>query len=109
MSLMTALGMKLKLCFQDVRVRRPILAVSDSTKAGNLLLFDDEESVIINRDSKEGRAIRQLIKKMASTRKVAMECEQGVYHIPTWVIPPADADVPIKRPATPFGRPGSKP
>ena len=82
--------MRSRVVFQDAKVRRPILAVSDSTKAGNLVAFDNDESVIMPRDCDERRQIRELIKK--ARRKVTLELEQGVYSIPAWVVPPDDAD-----------------
>ena len=88
-SLMTGSGIRSKITFQDSPVRRPILAVSDSTKAGNLVAFDQDESVIIPRDSDEGKKIREVIAK--ARRKVTLELEQGVYQIPAWVVP-QDAD-----------------
>jgi len=85
-SVMTQSGIKSKITFQDSPVRRPILAVSDSTKAGNLVCFDQDESVIIPRDSEEGMKIREVISK--ARRKVTLELEQGVYQIPAWVVAP---------------------
>ena len=74
---MTKTGMKSKVIFQDAKMRRPIVAVSDSTKAGNQVAFDTDESVIMRRDCKEGKQIRALIKR--ARRKVTLELEQGVY------------------------------
>ena len=82
----TASGVRSRITFQDSPVRRPILAVSDSTKAGNLVAFDQDESVIIPRDSEEGVKIREIIAR--ARRKVTLELEQGVYQIPAWVAPP---------------------
>ena len=88
--IMTKEGIRSSVLFQDAPVRRPILAVSDSTKAGNMVLFDSEESVIIPRESIEGKAIRELIKK--ARRKVKLECDQGVYQLPSWVVTPGNGD-----------------
>ena len=88
--IMTKDGIKSSVMFQDAPVRRPILAVSDSTKAGNMVLFDSDESVIIPRESVEGKAIRDLIKK--ARRKVKLECDQGVYQLPSWVVTPGNGD-----------------
>jgi hypothetical protein len=85
-NVMTGSGIRSKITFQDSAVRRPILAVSDSTKAGNLVCFDQDESVIMPRDSEEGKKIREIIGK--ARRKVVLELEQGVYQIPAWVMPP---------------------
>ena len=87
---MTKDGVRSSLMFQDAPVRRPILAVSDSTKAGNMVLFDSEESVFIPRESVEGKAIRDLIKK--ARRKVNLECDQGVYQLPSWIVSPGNGD-----------------
>ena len=91
MNLMTTSGVRSKITFQDSPVRRPILAVSDSTKAGNIVAFDEDESCIIPRDTEEGRQIRAIIAK--ARRKVTLELEQGVYQIPAWVTPP---EAPVK-------------
>ena len=88
-------GVRSKITFQDAKVRRPILAVSDSTKAGNLVAFDQDESVIIPRDSDEGKAIRDIIKK--ARRKVCLELEQGVYQIPAWIAETPDDKAPFQR------------
>lgn len=85
-NLVTTSGIRSKITFQDSPVRRPILAVSDSTKAGNLVAFDQDESVIIPRESPEGQQIRAIIAR--ARRKVTLELEQGVYQIPAWVAPP---------------------
>ena len=92
---MTSGGVKSKITFQDAKVRRPILAVSDSTKAGNLVAFDQGESVIIPRESDEGKAIRDIIKK--ARRKVCLELEQGVYQIPAWIAETHDDKAPFQR------------
>ena len=97
-NLVTNSGVKSKITFQDSPVRRPILAVSDSTKAGNLVAFDQDESVIIPRDSPEGKQIRAVIAR--ARRKVTLELEQGVYQIPAWVVPPDE-----KKKETPFTTP----
>ena len=85
--------------FQDAAVRRPILAVSDSTKAENLLCFDKDLSVIINRNSPEGRAIRDLISKMKD--KIVMQEHNGTYKLDAWGVPPGDGSA-----LAPFQGPG---
>ena len=87
-NLVTESGVRSKITFQDSPVRRPILAVSDSTKAGNVVCFDQAESVIIPRDSDEGKQIVAIIGR--ARRKVTLELEQGVYQIPAWVAAPDD-------------------
>ena len=90
-NLVTSSGVKSRITFQDSPVRRPILAVSDSTKAGSIVAFDEDESCIIPRDTEEGKQIRSIIAK--ARRKVTLELEQGVYQIPAWVTPP---EAPVK-------------
>ena len=97
-------GIRSRVNFQDVKVRRPILAVSDSTKVGNLLCFDEEESVIMPRNCEEGKKIRELIGK--ARRKVTLELEQGVYTIPAWVVPPEESAKEAAKPG--FPRQGGK-
>ena len=98
-SLLTKAGVGSSLVFQDASVRRPILAVKDSNRAGNIVAFDQDESIILPRDSREGREIRRLIK--AAKLKIRLEEENGVFVMPAWVIPP-------KRPEIPFARQGVK-
>jgi len=102
-NLMTTSGVKSKITFQDSPVRRPILAVSDSTKAGNIVAFDGDESCIIPRDTEEGKQIRAIIAK--ARRKVTLELEQGVYQIPAWVTPPDAANKQVKKEKGPFAGP----
>ena len=61
----------------------------DATKADNLLVFDKDESALVNRNTPEGKRIRQILKKMLKN-KVRMECTHGVYNIPSWVVPPEE-------------------
>ena len=86
--------------FQDAEVLRPILAVSDSVKAGNLVMFDKDESVIMPRNSAEGEKIVKLIEH--ATSKVKLELQGGVYHLPAWVEIASKGDDKI-----PFARLGS--
>ena len=97
-NLVTTSGVKSKITFQDSPVRRPILAVSDSTKAGNIVCFDQDESVIMPRDSVEGQQMVSLIAR--ARRKVTLELEQGVYQITAWVAPPDE----VKKKAGHFAR-----
>ena len=90
-----------KLKFQDAQVRRPILAVKDSCKAGNLVLFDEDLSAIIPRQSREGQQIRALAKQAAI--KITLDEVDGVYVMPAWTNqPPSDI------PESPFQRRGAK-
>ena len=64
------------------------------------MAFDQDESVIIPRESPEGQQIRSIIAR--ARRKVTLELEQGVYQIPAWVAPPDDTKA--KKDETPFTR-----
>ena len=71
---------------QDAAVRRPILAVSDSNDAGNMLVFDKRESVILPKGAPEIEAIRQIVAQ--AQRKLAMKREKGIFTLDAWVEPP---------------------
>ena len=79
-------GPAVAMCIQDASVRRPILAVSESTDAGNLIVFDKAESVILPKGSPEIEAIRQLVSK--AQRKLAMRRQKGIFTLDAWVEPP---------------------
>ena len=64
------------------------------------MAFDQDESVIIPRESPEGQQIRSIIAR--ARRKVTLELEQGVYQIPAWVAPPDDTKA--KKNDAPFAR-----
>ena len=72
--------------FQAASVRKPLLAVSASCDAGQMVLFDNDGSAIIERDSPEGREIRRLAKQCVA--KTPLERKGGVYTLPAWVMPP---------------------
>ena len=72
--------------FQDGAVRRPILSVLESTEAGNTLVFDADESVILPKGCPEQVEIRRLIAQ--ARRKLKMETENGVFKLNAWVEPP---------------------
>ena len=84
--LMTADGVSRLATFQIAPVRKPLMAVSASCDAGQLCLFDNDGSYVIERESSEGREIRRLAKMCI--RKMALERKNGVYVLPTWVTPP---------------------
>ena len=50
------------------------------------MIFDNDGSAILNRDSPEGREIRRLLK--SATDKLNLERRNGIYTLPTWIIPP---------------------
>ena len=84
--LMTADGVSRLATFQIAPVRKPLLAVSASCDAGQLCLFDNDGSYLIERESSEGREIRRLAKQCI--RKMTLERKNGVYILPTWITPP---------------------
>ena len=71
---------------QDAPVRRPILAVSDSTAAGNLLVFDSQGSAVLPKGAPEIEQIRCLIAQAAN--KLMMQQAKGIYTLDAWVDPP---------------------
>ena len=74
--------------WQDATVRKPLAWVSAMCKKGNLVIFDEEESVIMSRDSSEGQQIRALIKQ--AKQKIRMYQSKEVYTIPAWILPKND-------------------
>ena len=68
-----------------------------------MVFFEKEESIILPRETLEGRAIRRLIQKAKS--KVKLELVQGVYQIPAWLAPAESNEKVVD---TPFPRRGSK-
>ena len=72
--------------FQGVAVRKPLLAVSAACDKSQLVLFDNDCSCILGRETFEGREIRRLIKQASD--KLVLERKNGVYILPTWIVPP---------------------
>ena len=72
--------------FQAAKVRKPLLAVSASCDQGQLVMFDNDISAMIERDSPEGREIRRLAKQCIA--KTILERNNGVYTISARIIPP---------------------
>ena len=95
--------MKSNITIQDAKVRRPILAVIDAIKAGNLVLYGDGCSCIITANSPEGRTIIKAAK--GTKRKVGLEQVDGVFVMPSWVVPPADSKVKSDAPFQRHGKP----
>ena len=92
-----AQGPRVKATIQDAAVRRPILSVGDSESAGNMLIFDQQESAILPKGAPEIAQIRALLKKVAS--RLTMVKERNTYKLDAWV-EPADS----KDGAAGFGR-----
>ena len=84
--LMLADGTAAAATFQAAKVRKPLMAVSASCDQGQLIMFDNDLSCMINRDSPEGREIRRLAKQCVA--KTCFERRNGVYTLPAWIIPP---------------------
>ena len=61
-ALMTADGVGRLSTFQGVSVRKPLLAISASCDKDQTVLFDNDGSYILNRQSPEGRETRRLAK-----------------------------------------------
>ena len=62
------------------------MAVSASCDQGQLVMFDNDLSCMLDRDSPEGREIRRLAKQCVA--KTRFERKGGVYTIPAWIVPP---------------------
>ena len=72
--------------FQAAKVRKPLMSVSASCDQGHLVMFDNDLSCMINRDSPEGREIRRLAKQCIDKR--VFERRNGVYTMAAWIMPP---------------------
>ena len=81
--------------FQNVDVRKPLLTVSATCDKNQLVIFDNDGSAILNRDSPEGREIRRLLK--SATDKLNLERKNWIYTLPTWIIPPHKISAADKR------------
>ena len=81
--------------FQDAPVRRPILAVGESTAAGNLLIFDSVESAILPKDSPEIEIIRKIVQQ--ARNRLTMKKERGIFKLDAWVMPPESVATPFHR------------
>ena len=97
--LCTPEGPSAGLKFQDADVRRTILSVGDSTSAGNMLCFDEAESVILPKGCPEIEEIRRIIKR--AKYKMTMQKHRNIYKLPAWVETDADKS-PDKPPKSPF-------
>ena len=84
--LLTVGGVAKAATFQAAAVRKPLLAVSASCDVGQLVIFDNDISCMLERDSPEGREIRRLAKQCMA--KTPFERKGGVYTMPAWVVPP---------------------
>ena len=82
-------GTRAKINFQDAGTRRAILSVGESEAAGNLLVFDSHESVILPRGAPEIPKIRDLVAK--ATKKMTMIKERNTYQLPAWIEPPDES------------------
>ena len=84
--LMLADGTAAAATFQAAKVRKPLMAVSASCDQGQLVLFDNDLSALVDRDSPEGREIRRLVKQCVA--KTTLQRKGGVYTLPAWIVPP---------------------
>ena len=58
-------------------INKPLAAVSDCCDKGNVVIFDNDISCLLRRDSEEGKAIRELIQK--AKMKTQIRRQNGVY------------------------------
>ena len=95
--------------FQDAKVRRPMLSVGETTEAGNMTVFDAEESVILPKGCPEIAQIRALIRKARD--KMVMEKDRNTFKLRAWVEEPEPDAVKVQgepAPPAPFMRQGRK-
>ena len=86
-----------KIVFQGAAVRKPLLAVSDVNKKGNLVVFDGSNSCIVPGNAPEVAELRALMGKIRG--KVPLRAKNGIYTTTVRRTP--------ARPAG-FARPGAK-
>ena len=80
-------------CFQNTElIRKPLLAVCDVNKKGNIGLFDGEKSFILTGSAEELEALRKMVARMS--QKIPLHLENGTYKMRAW------------QPDTPFGGQG---
>ena len=99
--LLTENGAARMATFQAAPVRKPLMAVSASCDAGQMVLFDNDGSYLIERESPEGREIRRLARQCIA--KIALERKGGVYTLPAWVMPPERLTPEDRKRARPTG------
>ena len=90
-------GVMGKIVFQGAEVRKPLLAVSDVNKKGNLVMFDGSQSFIIPSGAPELAELRALVGKIRG--KVPLHARNGVYTMKVQRAPARQAG---------FARPGAK-
>jgi hypothetical protein len=66
-----------KIVFQGAAVRKPLLAVSDVNKKGNLVVFDGANSCIVPGGAPELTELRALLGRIRG--KVLLQAKNGVY------------------------------
>ena len=69
--------------FQDGAVRRPILSVSETAKAGNSCWFDQANPCYLPTGCPEQIEIRKIV--AASANKIPLDLVNGVYQMEAWV------------------------
>ena len=83
---MTKNGELRGLCMQAAKVRKPLLAVSAACDKEQFVFFDNDGSVIADRNCAEAVEIRRLVKLIKE--KIELRRENGVYLFDAWVVPP---------------------
>ena len=66
-----------KIVFQGAAVRKPLLAVSDVNKKGNMVVFDGPNSCTVPANARELAKLRALVGKIRG--KVPLQAKNGVY------------------------------
>ena len=103
--LMTAEGVVSKTVWQAADVRRPLLAVSSCNDKGNIVVFDNNDSVILAAQSPEVAQIRALVRQ--AQLKVRLQRKGGTYVMRTWRMPKGGTTPARKPRAAGFARQGS--
>ena len=76
-----------KITFQGADVRKPLLAVSDVNRRGNVVVFDGDNSFIIPGTASELKDLRAIVARIRG--KVPLQAKNGVYTMKVWRPPAA--------------------
>ena len=75
-------GILAQTCFQEGKVRKPLLAVSDVEDKGNITIFSSEGSVVAPMTDPAVQKILKLMKEIKTAIKVHRV--NNTYRIPAW-------------------------
>ena len=86
------------------KVKRPLAAVSEITKANQIAFFCLDEDCIIDKADPLADQILSLVKKVQKKTKIYNH--KGTYRMRAWMIPGKDEPIAPAKGSAPFGRQG---